>query len=122
MIGQSSSHSWCTGRAHMRGFAQLMMRKTEIAGASDQIPPRLERSKATGCMAGFARQAGQPLPEGSIQALNKSRVEAHATMREQKQLLCLGQQAMRSCPEFVEGGKLRIYSFQRRERIMQKVQ
>ena len=78
----------------MRGFAQFMMRKTEIVGASDQIHPRLKRSKATGCMAGFARQAGQPLPEGSIQALNKSRVEAHATMREQKQLLCLGQQAM----------------------------
>ena len=78
----------------MRGFAQLMMRKTEIVGASDQIHPRLKRSQATGRMAGFARQASQPFPEGAIQALDKSRVEAPTTMREQKQLLCLGQQAM----------------------------
>ena len=78
----------------MRGFAQLMMRKTEIVGASDQKHPCLKRLEATGRMARFARQAGQPFPEGSIQALDKSRVEAHATMREQKQLLCLSQQAM----------------------------
>lgn len=78
----------------MRGFAQLMMHKTEIVGASNQIHPRLKRSETTSGMTGFARQAGQPFPEGSIQALDKSRVEAHATMREQKQLLCLGQQAM----------------------------
>ena len=56
----------------MRSFAQLMMRKTEIVGTSDQIHPRLKRSEATGSMAGFARQAGQPFPEGSIQALDKS--------------------------------------------------
>ena len=78
----------------MFGLAQLMMRKTEIVAASDQIHPRLKRSQATGSMAGFARQAGQAFPQGSIQALDKSRVEAYATMREQKQLLCLGQQAM----------------------------
>ena len=78
----------------MRGFAQLMMRKTEIVGTSDQIHPRLKRSEATGSMAGFARQAGKPFPEGSIQALDKSCVEDHATLREQKQFLCLGQQAM----------------------------
>ena len=78
----------------MRGFAQLMMHKTEIVGASDQIHPRLKRSEATGSMAGFARQAGQPFPEGSVEALDKSRVEDYATMRELKQLLCLGQQAV----------------------------
>ena len=72
----------------MRGFAQLMMHKTEIGGPSDQIHARLKRSETTRGMAGFARQAGQPFPEGSIQALDKSRVEAPTTMREQKQLLC----------------------------------
>src|SRR5690348_5963714 len=62
--GQSSSHGRCTGSSHMPGFAQLMMHKTEIVGASDQMHPRLKRSEATGSMAGFARPAGQPFPEG----------------------------------------------------------
>ena len=74
----------------MRGFAQLMMRKTEIVGTSDQIHPRLKRSEATGSMAGFARQAGQPFPEGSIQALDKSCVEDHATLREAEAVSLLG--------------------------------
>jgi len=91
---QKGSKGWGTGRSHMRGFAQLMMRKTEMVGTSDQIHPRLKRSQATGSMAGLARQAGQPFPEGSIQALDKSGVEDRATLREQKQFLCLGQQAM----------------------------
>ena len=78
----------------MLGFAQLMMGKTEIVAPSDQIHPRLKGSEATGRMAGFARQAGQPFPESSIQALDKSGVEDHATLREQKQFLCLGHQAM----------------------------
>ena len=71
-----------------------MMGKTEIVGTSDQIHPRLKRSQATGSMAGFARQAGQPFPEGSIQALDKSRVEDAASLRLHQQFLRLGQQAM----------------------------
>src|SRR3954451_24721664 len=78
----------------MRGAAQLMMRKTEIVGTSDQIHPRLKRSQAPGSMAGFARQAGQAFPAGSIQALDKSRVEDAASLRLPQLFLRLGQQAM----------------------------
>jgi len=44
----------------MLRFRELMMRKTEIVGATDQIHPRLKGSQAMGCMAGFTRQARQP--------------------------------------------------------------
>src|SRR5207244_4792897 len=87
VIRESSGHRRSTGRSHMRGFAQLMMGKTEIVGTSDQIHPRLKRSQATGSMAGFARQAGQPFAEGSIQALDKSRVEDAASLRLHQQFL-----------------------------------
>jgi hypothetical protein len=59
----------------MRGFAQLLMHHTEIVGASDQIHASLKCSETTGGMTGFARQAGQSLPERAIQALDKSGVE-----------------------------------------------
>ncbi len=78
----------------MRGFAQLMMHKTEIVGASDQIHARLKRSETTSGMTGFARQAGQPFPKGAVQALDKSRVEGHPPSRAQEQLLCLLQETM----------------------------
>jgi hypothetical protein len=78
----------------MGGFTQLMMDKTEIVGASDQIHARLKRCEPTSGMSGFARQAGQSLPKGSIQALDKSGVEDAATTREQEQFLGLLQTPM----------------------------
>ena len=60
----------------MFGPAQLMMRKTEIVAASDQIHAGLQCEYPTSGMTGFARQAGQPFAERSIQALDKSSVEA----------------------------------------------
>ena len=79
----------------MFGLAQLMMRKTEIVTASDQIHARLKRLETMGGMTGFAREGGQPLSEGSIQALDKSRVEDAAPAREQEQPLSLSHQPMR---------------------------
>ncbi len=65
----------------MLGFAQLMMWETEIVRASDQIHPRLKGSQATGCMTRFAGQARQSFAKGSIQALDKRRVEDAASLR-----------------------------------------
>ncbi len=76
----------------MFGLAQLMMWKTEIVTASDQIHAGLQCEQATSGMTGFARQAGQPFPERSIQALDKSGVQDAATMGEQQQCLRLGHQ------------------------------
>ena len=78
----------------MFGLAQRMMRKTEIVAASDQIHAGLQCEQPTSGMTRFARQAGQPFPERSIQALNESRVQDAATLGEQKQFLCLGSDPM----------------------------
>lgn len=73
----------------MVGLAQLMMRKTEIVAASDQIHAGLQREHPTSRMTGLTRQAGQPFPKCSIQTLDKSGVQDAATMGEQKQFLRL---------------------------------
>ncbi len=78
----------------MVGLAQLMMRKTEIVAASDQIHTSLQGDHPTSGMTGFTRQAGQPFPERSIQALDESSVEDAATLGEQKQFLRLGYHPM----------------------------
>src|SRR5258708_19336289 len=76
----------------MGGFAQLMMRQTEIVGASDQIHPRLKGSEAMSSMTRFAGQARQPFAKGSIQALDKRRIEDTSSLRLHQQVLRLGQQ------------------------------
>jgi hypothetical protein len=78
----------------MGGFAQLMMRITEIVGASDQIHPRLKCSEATSSMTRFAGQARQSFSKGCIQALDKGCVEDRAPLRALQQLLCLYQHTM----------------------------
>jgi hypothetical protein len=62
----------------MFGLTQLMMRKTEVVAASDQIHPRLQSKDSAGGMTRLARQAGQSLSKGGIQSLNTSRVEVPA--------------------------------------------
>jgi len=89
MIRQPGSHSRSTGRPEMFGLAQLMMRKTEIVAASDQIHAGLQCEHPTSGMTGFTRQAGQPFPKCSIQTLDESRVQDAATLGEQKQFLRL---------------------------------
>jgi hypothetical protein len=75
MIRQSGGYGWGTGRADMLGFAQLMMRETEIVGASNQIHARLKSEDPMRDMTRAADQARQSLPECGIQAFNKSDVE-----------------------------------------------
>lgn len=82
----------------MFGLTQLMMRKTEIGAASDQIHPRLQSEEPTGGMTRLARQAGQPFAKGGIQALDKSRVEDRAPLRALEQLLRLHQHPMGHLP------------------------
>src|SRR4051812_16636533 len=89
MIGQSSRHGRRTGRSSMRRFAQLMMHKTEVVAASDQIHARLKRSETTSGMTRFACQAGQPFSKGAIQALDKSGIEDCTPLRALEQFLCL---------------------------------
>ncbi len=98
VIRESSSHRRSTGRADVLGFAQLMMRETEIVRASDQIHPRLKRSQATGRVTRFAGQARQSFAKGSIQALDKRRVEDAASLRLHQQFLRLRQQTMSHAP------------------------
>jgi hypothetical protein len=78
----------------MLDFRELMMGKTHIVGASDQVHACLKRSQTMSGMTRFARQAGQTFSEGSIQALDKSGVEDAATMRAQEQPLRLLQASM----------------------------
>jgi len=73
----------------MLGLTQLMMRKTEIVAASDQIHPHLQSEEPMSGMARLARQARQPFSKGGIQALDKSRIEDRAPLRALEQLLCL---------------------------------
>jgi len=78
----------------MFDFRELMMGKTEIVAAPDQIHPRLQSEDPTGRMTRFARQARQPFSKGAIQTLDKSRVEDHPTPRTVKQLLRVSQQTV----------------------------
>src|SRR5205823_10554200 len=75
MISQATGHRGGTSHSPMLGFAQLMMRKTEIVGASDQIHPRLKRLEATSSMTRFARQASLPFSKGGIPAFEMGLVE-----------------------------------------------
>ena len=66
-----------------------MMHKTEIVATADQIHACLKRSKTTSRMTRFARQTRQSFSKGSIQSLNKRRVENGASSRGAQQLFCL---------------------------------
>jgi len=72
MIGQSRRHRGGTGRTNMGVLTQLMMRKTEIGGASNQIHAHLQGFEVMGRVTRFARQTGQSFSESSIQTLDKS--------------------------------------------------
>ncbi len=82
----------------MLGFAQLMMHKTEIVGASDQIHARLKSFEAMGGMTRSAGHARQSLPERGIQAFNKSGVEDGTPSRSLQQGLGLREQTMSHPP------------------------
>jgi hypothetical protein len=82
----------------MRRFRELMMRKTEVVGTTDQTHPCLKRSEATCRMARFARQAGKPFAKGPIQALDESRIQDRPCARTLQQLLGLRLQAMSHAP------------------------
>src|SRR2546427_12190141 len=64
MISEPGCHGRGAGRSHMLGLTQLMMRKTEIVAASDQIHPRLQSEEPMSGMARLARQARQPFSKG----------------------------------------------------------
>ncbi len=82
----------------MLGFAQLMMRETEIVGAPDQIHAGLKRFEAMSGMTRSAGQAGQAFTKGGIQAFNKSGVEACPPSRSLQQVLSLREQPMSHPP------------------------
>ena len=71
----------------MRGFEEFLMRHTEIARAANQVHARVQRLQARSGVSTCAGQAGQSLTEGSIQTLNKSRIEHVSPTRELEQLL-----------------------------------
>jgi len=83
----------------MRRLAQLVVRPTEVVGASKQVHPSLQRFQAASCVATFARQAGQSLPHGSIQPLDKSSVEHVSSERLREQPLGLFQRSLGHPPD-----------------------
>jgi len=56
----------------MLGFAQFLMRHTEIVGAANQVHARVQRLQVRSCVPTFVGEACQALTHGSIQAFNKS--------------------------------------------------
>jgi hypothetical protein len=82
----------------MRDFAQLMMGKTEVVRASNQIHAGLKRLQMTGSIARFAGQACHPFTEGAIQTLDKGSVENGPALRSVQQLLSLYDQPMSHAP------------------------
>ena len=58
----------------MRCFAQFLMRKAQIVGASHQIHARFQRTEAACGVPALAREDRQPFTEGPIDALNERRI------------------------------------------------
>ena len=94
MIGQASGLSLGTSHAPVLGLTQFMMHTTEIVRAANQVHPGVQSLQAQSRVPTPPCQARQSLPEGSIQAFNKSRIEHTSPTRELEQLLCLIEQPM----------------------------
>lgn len=55
-------------------FAELVMRKTKVVGAADQVHPGFQCMQPTSRVTTFPSEHSQPLTHGSIQPLNESRI------------------------------------------------
>jgi len=75
MIGQATGHGRGTSPSPLLGLTQFVMRHTEIVGAANQVHARVQSVQARSCVPTFARQTGQSLTEGSIQAFDKRGIE-----------------------------------------------
>ena len=89
MIGQATGHRRGTSHSPVLGFTRFLMSKTEIVGAANEIHPGVQSRHARSRMPTLPCQARQSLPDGSIQAFNKSGIEHGSPTRELEQLLCL---------------------------------
>lgn len=78
----------------MPGFAQFVMRHTEIGGAANQVPARVQPLQARSRVPTLAGQARQSLTEGCIQAFNKGGSEYASSARELEPLFCLLEQTV----------------------------
>src|SRR5690349_14922239 len=65
VIGESSRQSRSTQMTLMMVLAQLMMGKTEIIAAPNQIHPSLQSPNAASSMTGAPSQAGEPFSRRS---------------------------------------------------------
>ena len=75
MIGQATGHGRGTSPSPLLGLTQFVMRHTEIVGAANQVHARVQSVQARSCVPTFARQTGESLTEGSIQAFDKRGIE-----------------------------------------------
>lgn len=66
MIGQPSSHGRCTGMSNLFLFAQFVMRKAKIVGASNQEHPGFQGLEPTSRMSAVAREDGQAFTHCAI--------------------------------------------------------
>ena len=79
----------------MFGGAQLVMRKAQIVGTSDQIHSCLDGLQTMSRMATFAGEASQAFPHGSIEPFNKGGVQLAASLCRLKQFLRLLERSQR---------------------------
>ena len=70
-------------------FAQFVMRKAKIVGASDQIHPGFQCLQTTSRVTAFASEHGKPFPHRSIEPLNESRIQDRSSLRSLQQRLRL---------------------------------
>ncbi len=94
MIGQATSHCRSTSHCPVFGFTQLLMDKTEIVGAANQVHPRVQSLYARSRVPTLACQTRQSLTDSSIPTFNKSGIEHVSPTRELEQLLCLIKRAV----------------------------
>src|SRR6266699_1281037 len=92
MIRQPTGHGRGAGMSDMLGFGEFVMGPTEIVGAANQVHAAVQPLQARSRVPTLARETGQSLAKGSIQALDKRRIEHASSTRKLEQLLCLLQQ------------------------------
>ena len=89
MIGQPCCHGGCAWIPELLAVTQLMMRPTEIVGASDHIHACLKGLQTPRGMPTCARQSSQTFPHGCIEAFDQGGIELLASSRHHQQVLCL---------------------------------
>src|SRR5260221_6646118 len=100
MIGQATCHRWSqqhfSSSSLSKGFSstQLMMWPAEVVRTAKAATSAFQSRQAPGRMPTLARQAGEELSHGPVQAEGNGGIEHRSSMRNCKQSLCLFQRSL----------------------------